>query len=332
MAAGKIGTYAISTISTSSWMNEPILQGPPRSRKARGVKEIAYPIFAECANVLEDAFWSEKLNAMAYGKFPAKFAYQNGALVFKKGVKVVASLTVDTNAYESAYVVVDFLRQHGGLTSPLDKQITVTLEHDRHRQSQPREQLTWGTAKKRMQECMLSHYLMAQKASMGLSDFEIEHLRQTIRLGISNKYFGNHNIRVEDNQIQMIEGLRWNPETRTFFQDPDLKQVITRTYVRNATKEENDWSSREAKDKDMRPYFSAHWAKYVAGLSKKMGRYCHRHPRVITLVSGQPVLVDDWSGTSTTGRKSRSRTSISTTDTDTDTTDILTTDDDEYYA
>lgn len=304
---GKIGSYAISTIDTSSWMNEPIVSGPPRTRKSRGVKEVLHRIFSDCAGVIEDPFWIEKLNQAAFGKFPAKFSFNDGTLLFRKGTRCY-SLEVSNNPYESAHQILEFIRTHGGIFSPTDKQYSIELDLARQMAARTREKLTWGDASKKMQECLLSYFIMSMKTVMTLSDYEVEYLRQTIRLAISNKFFGKHNIKVEENRIQSIEGLLWNGENRTFYLHPDLKPVAPR-------------SSSQVKDgppvidpsqKDMVPQFGIKWQKYIEELDKKIVRNLHRQQR-ISAVASEEGTTGDWS-TPRTDRRIGWETNLSATD------------------
>lgn len=275
---GNIGSYAISTIDLNSWMNEPIVQAPQRTRKTRGVKEVVNRIFAECATIINDPFWIEKFKLAATGKFPQKFSFHDGSLIHKKGARC-HSIEVSNNPYEAAYACMDFFRFHGGLFSQMDEQNSLALQHDRAQAAHNQQQITWGDVNKKTQECMLSHYIMDMKGLMTLNDYEIEQLRQTIRLGIGNKFFGKHNIRVENNRIHSIEGLLWNNDQRNFYIHPDLKPLVTRTYTRNKGGPE----AIDPSQKDMIPQFGVKWNKYIEMIEKKVSRHQRRQRRVVMI-------------------------------------------------
>ena len=63
---------------------------------------------------------------------------------------------------------------------------------------------------------------MHMKNTMNLKNREVEQLRQSIILGIYNKFFGKHNISITNNYIHSIEGLLWNEADRVFYIDPRL--------------------------------------------------------------------------------------------------------------
>lgn len=273
---GRIGSYAISTIEFDSWMNEPIKQAPQRTRKTRVIKEVVNKIFVECANVIDDPYWIEKFNMAAKGKFPRGFSYNDNILVYRKGAKS-QQLEVSGNPYEAAYACMEFFRYNGGLFSQTDEQDSLNLQHIRSQAVLTQQQLTWGDANKKIQECMLSHYVIGMKSIMSLSDSEMEQLRQTIRLGISNKFFGKHNINLDNNRIHTINGLLWNNEERIFYINPELKPVSTRTYTRN----KEGYSSIDPCKKDTIPQFGVKWYKYIESLDKKIIRNNRRLYRII---------------------------------------------------
>jgi hypothetical protein len=310
---GRVGSYAISTIEFDSWMHEPIVQAPQRARKVRGIKEVIHKIFADCANAVDDPFWAEKFNTAARGKFPRGFGYNDGILSFRKGAKC-HQLEVSANPYEAAFACMEFFRGNGGIFSPMDEQQSLELQHARSQAVLTQQQLTWGDANKKIQECMLSHYVIGMKSLMELTDLEMEQLRQTIRLGIANKFFGKHNIHVDNNRIHSIGGLLWDNQDRRFYINPDLKPNSTRTYTRN----KEGPAAIDPSQKDMIPQFGIKWNKYIESLDKKILRNNRRSKRVI--VTQQDSHVKHLKLVTTSG-STTGVTDVTSTDDITDATD-----------
>jgi len=281
---GRVGSYAISTVDFESWGNEPIVQAPLRARKVRGVKEITHRIFADCALCIEDSFWTEKFNAAATGKFPRGFNFHDSLLTYKKGAKC-QTLEVSNNPYEAVHACMEFFRSHGGIFSPMDEQNSVELQSARSQAVLTQQQLTWGDANKKIQECMLSHYVMEMKNIMKLTDREIEQLRQTVRLGIANKFFGKHNIRVDNNRIHSVNGLLWNNDERAFYVNPELKPNTTRSYTRN----KDGPPAVDPNQKDMIPQFKAKWLKYIESIDKKIIHHNRRLRRITVNHQGNTI-------------------------------------------
>lgn len=307
---GRVGTYAISTVDFDSWSNQPVSQAPMKTRKTRGAKEVVHKIFTECALVTQDPFWVDKFNTAAMGKLPSKFTYHDGVITYRKGAKC-HTLEVSGNPHEAASACMEFFRSNGGIFSPSDEQHSLELQYARSH-AVSTQQLTWADANKKVQECMLSYYVMDMKASMTLKDNEVEQLRQTIRLGISNKYFGKHNIRVESNRIHSIEGLLWNDVTREFYINPELKPNSTRSY----TRKKDGPSAIDPSQKDTVPQFAIKWKKYIESLDKKIIHYSRRQKRItINQIPAEPQ-----------GRRLQLVTTPKTQTTQTQTTDVITTD------
>jgi hypothetical protein len=160
----------------------------------------------------------------------------------------------------------EFFRVNGGIFSPADEQNANELQYFRANEAFNNEPLTWGSANKKLQECLASYYLMSMKKIMNLSEAEVDNLRQTILLGVANKYFGDHNISVVDNQIISISGLLWNPEKRIFYIDPSIEPLVSRSYSRV----KDSGTAIEPAQKDMIPQFGVKWGKYVDMIEKKI--------------------------------------------------------------
>ncbi|CAH6420375.1 Hypothetical protein HVR_LOCUS1176 [uncultured virus] len=276
---GRVGSYAISTVDIDSWANQPVVQAPQRIRKTRGVKEVIHKVFADCAmwidESIHDPFWVEKFNTAATGKFPRGFSYSDGVLLYRKGAKC-HTLDVPNNPYEAAHACMEFFRSNGGIFSTMDQQDSMELQYARSQAVLTQQQLTWGDANKKIQECMLSHYVIGMKSIMNLSDHEVEQLRQTIKLGIANKFFGKHNIHVDNNRVHSIDGLLWNNEKRNFYINPDLKPNTTRSYSRN----KDGPPAVDPSQKDTIPQFGLKWNKYIENIDKKIARNNRRVRRV----------------------------------------------------
>lgn len=294
---GSVGSYAISTVDFDSWMNQPVAQAPQRNRKTRGVKEIVHKLFADCAGAIDDPFWIEKFNAAATGKLPRGFSFYDGSLIYRKGAKC-HTLEVPNNPYEAAHACMEFFRSNAGIFSPMDEQDSLELQLARSQAVLTQQELTWGDANKKIQECMLSHYVMGMMEIMCLSEHEVEQLRQTIRLGIANKHFGKHNILVVNNRIHSVEGLLWNPTERKFFISDTVKPLTTRSYTRNKDRT----PALDSSHKDMIPQFGAKWNKYIESLDKKILRESRRIRRVTINHQGSQVRhIQLVNGTSTAG-------------------------------
>jgi hypothetical protein len=279
--AGRVGSYAISTVSFDSWANEPPRVVPAKKKRGRGVKEVVHPIFAECAQLTTDPFWVEKFNQAAIGKFPPKFGYRDGIFVFKRANKS-ETMELSDNVYEAMYATMAFFQSKGLIFSPSDEQLIRESQEAQHRREMNLPPATWVDINKKTQECMISYYILELHEIMGLSLSEKEQLRQTIRVGISNNFFGKHNIQVNQNRIHTIGGLLWDGTKRIFYIDPELKPVVSRSYSRKKGGE----TPVDPAQRDMIPQFEVKWGKYLDALQRKIQK-SSRGARRATIIQDQ---------------------------------------------
>lgn len=283
--AGAVGSYAISTVNFDSLMSETVVQTPARLKKTKNTKTVVHKIFADCSSVIEDTFWIEKFEASSMGRLPRWFFYSEGSLVFKKSNKK-QTLNIPDDPYEAAQVCMEFFRSHGGIFSPIDKQNTNDYQRAQSQEMANKPSLTWATANKKMQHCLLNHYIIDMKDVMQLSQKEGEILRQIVLLGIANKYFSKTSVTVLNNRIQTIDGLLWDDQKRTFYINPELKPAVSRSNNRN----KDTSGSAEPNSKDTVPTFQAKWKKYGEYLSLQLVCYQKRQ-RQFSVIGSAPTLV-----------------------------------------
>lgn len=274
---GKIGSYAISTVDFNSWTNQPTVSDNKKNKKTRNVKDVTNKIFAEYMEIIDDAFWIEKFKNASMGKFPSKFTYKDDTLFYKKGTKS-SSLELPKNKIEGVNACMEFFRIHGGIFSPIDLQKAAEQQQKRANET-PQQELSWGTANKKMQECLLSYYVLSMKDIMKLNNTEMEQLRQTINLGIINKFFGKHNIEVKNKRIHSIDGLLWNDDKRQFYINPGVTPSSSRGY----TRKKNGPPAIDPNLKDTIPNFGTKWCKYIDGLNKKWEKEMRRQQHIVIL-------------------------------------------------
>lgn len=243
-----VGAQAISTIDFNSWTQNTASTKTQKSKKTRGVKDVVHPIFTTYADVTIDPFWKEKFTNAGYGKFPQKFTYHDGILFFRKGTKTF-NLELSEDHNQAVYDSIQFFKNYGGIFSSLDQQNSLdqSLEHV--------EELVWAGTSKKVQECLISHFVTDKKEQYRLNVIQTNQLRQTVKFGVYNKYFGKQNIVMASNRIEQIIGLLYDEKNKFFSVDPKLP-CCTRRYTRKR-------EGVEAGQKDMTPQFYSKWLKYV---------------------------------------------------------------------
>ena len=259
-----VGTFAVTTFDFGKWTDPTQVKDNVKPKKTRIKKEVVYPIFEKCIDYVNDPFWVEKLKNASYNKFPRGFSYRDGSLIYKKGNKSQSLEIQNRNYFEAANAAIEFIRSNGCIFSTLDKE-KASLNHAQKDQEFEEEEIIWSKANKRVQECLIANYVVTMKHNMSLTDSEKELLRQTINLGVSNKFFGDNNIKIIDKKINSIAGLLWDAEQRVFYVDPELKPSSSRTYSRK-----RDAVVCNTAEKETIPQFHSKWAKYVQSLHNKI--------------------------------------------------------------
>lgn len=268
---GKIGSYAISTVDFNSWSQTPT-NSNKKNKKNRSNKQLINKIFADYSELVDDPFWIEKFKNASHGKFPTKFSYKNDSIIYKKASKS-NTLELPKNKLEGVSACIHFFQTHGSIFSPLDIQKTAELEQiKRINELNTQQELSWSNSNKKVQECLLSYYVISMKENLRLTENEMEQLREIINLGIVDKFFGKHNITIKNKRINNIDGLMWDSELRYFFIDPNLKPVASRGY----TRKKHGPPSVDPSLKDMVSNFGSKWSKYLESLSKKWEKELRR--------------------------------------------------------
>ena len=195
-----------------SWLSEPTTSAV-KAKKAVVNKEIRFPIFDHCADCMRgrDPEWETKLRKAATGTFPANFSYQAPTLTWKKNAKVF-NIQVAATGPEAVEEVVNFFRRRGRLFSKLDLQAsatkTVAVED---------QQFLWTAINRATRDCMVARYIARMKEEMGLTRLETANLSLIIDRGRNSGIFNGDTIQIRSNYIFAINGLLFEPETRTFF-------------------------------------------------------------------------------------------------------------------
>jgi hypothetical protein len=285
---GRVGSYAISTIDFDSWMNQPTGEQSIKVRKTKETKNVVNKVFSDCADAIDDPFWIEKFHSASLGRLPRCFNYSNGVLVYRKtNKKNILELPLNSDPIEIAYMCMEFFRSNAGIFSPLDKQNTIQYQYAQSQDMINKPSLTWGTSNKKMQQCLLNHYIMDMKTTMGLTNKEGENLRQIILLGIANKYFSKNSIHLKNNRIHQIDGLLWDVDNRVFYINPELKPAVSRSNIRN----KDPSLSIDSTSKDTIPLFQVKWKKYGEYLGSQLILYHKRQQQQSSIIGSVPTLI-----------------------------------------
>ena len=268
-----VGTFAVTNVTFDDWMSSPTSGPKKKQRRQKAAKLVVHPIFTSCAEIVDDAFWAEKFTNASCGTFPRYFSYNNSLLTYRKGARSY-SIEVSGNPYEAASACMEFFRVHGGIFSSDDQQNSMSLQQARSQELSANTNLTWDSINSKMQECVLSHYILSLREIMKLSHLEMEQLRQTIRIGINTRHLDKTSINMENNRIVTITGLLWDEGNRTFYIDPNIEPPKKRS-----SSSKRGAPAIDPHEKDKHPQFAKQWNDYVKILNHKRAKDDRRQRR-----------------------------------------------------
>ena len=170
-------------------------------------KEIVYPIFLECCEFIEDTFWKNVFEDLAYGKCPYGSYiskdffccnYKNKEFSYKIEKKDTQVL------YNDIY---DLLVKKLGLLSHKDK-IKKKVDFVNIENSIKEYRKNWSNIrKKNIKDLLIENYVIDVKNKHALSIKQARNLLSLIFIGMVFKVITVKDIMYEDGVIQNIEGI-----------------------------------------------------------------------------------------------------------------------------
>ena len=170
-------------------------------------KEIVYPIFLECCEFIEDTFWKNVFEDLAYGKCPYGSYiskdffccnYKNKEFSYKIEKKDTQVL------YNDIY---DLLVKKLGLLSHKDK-IKKKVDFVNIENSIKEYRKNWSNIrKKNIKDLLIENYVIDVKNKHSLSIKQARNLLSLIFIGMVFKVITVKDIMYEDGVIQNIEGI-----------------------------------------------------------------------------------------------------------------------------
>jgi hypothetical protein len=243
-----IGHYSVSG-STRPWLKTINETKNLSKRKKR--EQILYPLFEECASLVEDPYWINIFTRASQGKFPKKIRFKDMKLFCKRAKKNYV-IDLPEDAIEATKKCLDFFHKYGDMISTIEEKANIISNVENRLQ----KEIIWDGWKKVSKPQKFSlvvDYITSMENELKLNSEEKKQLHSTITTGILLDYFKPCNIIIGKGYIEKIEGLCYNPETRIFFISPNsLKKRNRNTTVKH---------SKEIKQKKKRYSFSEEWEK-----------------------------------------------------------------------
>lgn len=170
-------------------------------------KEILYPIFLECCELIEDTFWKNIFEDLAYGKCPYG-TYISKDFFCCKYKKKEFSYKIEKKDPQQLYDdIYEILVKKLGLLShkdKLQKKIDfTTLENELKEQRK-----NWASIrKKNIKDNLFENYVIEMKIKYSLTLKQSKYLLSIITIGMIFKIFTTKDIEYANGYIQNINGI-----------------------------------------------------------------------------------------------------------------------------
>jgi hypothetical protein len=242
---------------------------PTKTRRGRN-STVIYPIFAECASISSDQYWTDVLNKASIGKLPKKFFYDDGKLIYKKNKKVdILQISPDINT--ALIEIVNFIKYHTGLISDTERDY---LEQNQIIQDENINYWeSWKELKSPARAFLIANYIFRLRSVLNLNKFEEAQLRAVINYGINCKKFDCHNIILVDSEIDKIDGLLFDHKKRMFSIDPSITvKAVSRSRSRKS--QSDNTTSNEIFGKKWRAFIDTYFQRIMTLNTIKCGIKC----------------------------------------------------------
>jgi hypothetical protein len=209
--AGGYSVINLSNLKTDNKEEKKVKARKPPKRKN------AAPIFLKYTEHITDPYWHEVFDKCGYGRFPKGFSFFEGQLVYKKGAKAV-SIPLTGEDTKDIVNFIEFFRKHGNLISPSEVE---EVERKINENDEKKCVYEWSDHSKQGKLQLLteySHRLAKEKK------VDYHPLLSILYIGLAFKYFDKDNVALKGLEIENINNLDFNEETKTFFFNESKKR------------------------------------------------------------------------------------------------------------
>lgn len=187
-------------------------------------KNIIYPKFLGCQNYTLDDYWNDVFMGCSCNKFPRGTRYNEKENTLTVRVPLVQgkykteNIQLPEDSKELYECMIDIFKEKMGMYSPLDLHIKREELEDIQDQYKIDLDCEWKKLKPRsVKDTLIMSYGTSLKNKYQLSSKETKNLISVINLGFQFKKLTSDDIDYREREIKNIKGLKFNPETRTFY-------------------------------------------------------------------------------------------------------------------
>ena len=172
-------------------------------------KEIVYPIFLECSNLIDDIFWKNIFEDLSYGKCPYGTYISKDFICCNYKNKEFSYKIEKTNPgqlYDDMYII--FTKKLGLMShkDKIEKKINFTTIEAEIKECRK----NWSSIrKKNIKDLLIENYVISMKNKFSLTLKQTQNLLSTIFIGMVFKVLTVKDIVYEDGVIKNINGITY---------------------------------------------------------------------------------------------------------------------------
>jgi hypothetical protein len=177
----------------------------------RGRKNLLYPVFQECAKLMNDEFWSSLYEDLSYAKYPKNVYISNGCVFVGSKYKNSGYSFINKTPQIIAKELYEFLSQNTSIYSVKDvKQRKLKMDKLK---GKPNKIIKFSQIKhKNEKEIYIIQYVIRCKHKYKLTWNEARELLSLIEIGFLDHRLVSGNVIITDGEIESIEGLEFLDE------------------------------------------------------------------------------------------------------------------------
>lgn len=214
-------------------------------------KEIVYPVFLECLHYVENIFWENIFEDLAYSKPPyGTYFSKNFFCCNQKNKEFVYK--IEKKSAEKIYKeVYDILKSKFGLLSEKDK-ISKKKKFIQFEDNLKKSRIKWADIrKKNLKDALIEVYVLKMKKKYQLTFAQAKYLLSVIFIAMIFKIITSKDIIYNDGRIEDIKGITFSK-----------KKFIIKHEIHSLTKTNFNIDNQKLS-------MVENWDKYVKELHKK---------------------------------------------------------------
>jgi hypothetical protein len=206
-------------------------------------KDIIYPIFLECSEFIEDRFWENIFEDLAYGKCPYGTYINKNFFCCNFKDKEFSYKIEKKDPKKLYYDIYELLNIKLGLMSQQDK-IKKKIDFHNIEEEIKEGRKNWSKIrKKNIKDLLIENYVIEMKNKYSLTLKQVKRLLSIIFIGMVFKIINTKDIIYEDGVIKKIEGIDFKKKEIILLKDIyDIELSETNIIIEDKNLMSNNWN------------------------------------------------------------------------------------------